>query len=112
MIFTNNLEEQIFIVGSKFGKDKLELYHSADIFVLPTYSENFGIVIAEALCCGVPVITTKGAPWSEIETYDAGRWIEIGEEPLRLSLIDLINKTDNERKEMGSRGRDLIMTNY
>jgi glycosyltransferase involved in cell wall biosynthesis len=39
------------------------ILRSADIMVLPTYSENFGIVVAEALALGVPVITTTGTPW-------------------------------------------------
>lgn len=112
LILKNNLQNQVFIVGSKFGKDKLDAYQNADLFVLPTYSENFGIVIAEALCCGVPVITTNGAPWSEIETHDAGRWVAIGQEPLKIALVELIGKSDAERYAMGSRGRDLIVNNY
>lgn len=49
-------------LGSVFGNAKYKLYRDADLFVLPTHSENFGIVVAEALASGTPVITTKGAP--------------------------------------------------
>jgi glycosyltransferase involved in cell wall biosynthesis len=48
------------------GDEKWRVLQEADLVVLPTRSENFGIVVAEALACGVPVITTKGAPWSEL----------------------------------------------
>jgi glycosyltransferase involved in cell wall biosynthesis len=49
-------------VGAKYGEAKWDFLRSADIMVLPTYGENFGIVVAEALALGLPVITTTGTP--------------------------------------------------
>ncbi|MDD2598638.1 MAG: glycosyltransferase [Kiritimatiellae bacterium] len=53
-------------IGAVFGEAKVKLMKAAEVFVLPTKNENFGIVVAESLACGVPVITTKGAPWAEL----------------------------------------------
>lgn len=112
LIKEKNLQNKIIIVGAKFGQDKIDIYQSADIFVLPTYSENFGIVIAEALCCGVPVITTKGTPWQELETKSAGKWIDIGVSPLQQAMQEMMIKSDLEREIMGRNGRKLIEENY
>jgi len=112
IIKQRELQNQIFIVGSKFAQDKVDIYHSADFFVLPTYSENFGIVVAEALSCGLPVITTKGTPWQELETKKAGKWIDIGVEPLRIALEEMMKKSDLEREVLGRNGRKLIEENY
>ena len=62
--FTTNAD--IVFIGPVYGEEKARLMAAADLFVLPTRSENFGIVVAEALASGVPVITTKGAPWQEL----------------------------------------------
>ena len=61
------LDDQFVFTGPLDDEKKWEAYARVDLFVLPTYSENFGIVVAEALWAGVPVITTKGTPWAELE---------------------------------------------
>jgi glycosyltransferase involved in cell wall biosynthesis len=59
-------DSRVTFCGPLYGEDKYGVMATADLFVLPTRNENFGIVVAEALACGVPVITTKGAPWQEL----------------------------------------------
>lgn len=112
IISSKKLNKQITIKESIFGKEKIEVYHNADLFVLPTYSENFGIVIAEALACGTPVITTKGTPWKDLETYNAGSWIDIGVVPLKDELEKYMNKSEEEYMEMGRNGRRLVEGSY
>lgn len=63
---TPTQNSNFIFTGSLDDEKKWEAYARADLFILPTYSENFGIVIAEALWAGVPVITTKGTPWGEL----------------------------------------------
>ena len=94
------------------GDAKWELYRSADLFVLPSHSENFGLVVAEALACGVPVITTKGTPWQDMQTHGCGWWVDIGVEPLVQALREATALSDAERHEMGERGRALIESKY
>ena len=106
---------------------KWAAYARADLFVLPTHSENFGIVIAEALWAGVPVITTKGTPWKgllgegegqgqgEGEGEGEGRcgwWIDVGVEPLVTALSEAMVLTDEARAEMGRNGRKLVEAKY
>jgi len=100
------------IVGPYYGNAKIDAYHRASVFVLPTYSENFGVVIAEALACGVPVITTNGAPWKEINTCDAGFWIDIGVKPLVKALTEVMSLSESELLQMGCNGRKLVENNY
>jgi glycosyltransferase involved in cell wall biosynthesis len=60
-------------VGNLSGDLKWSAFYSADSFILPSHSENFGIVVAEALSIGTPVlITNKINIYKEIERYNAG----------------------------------------
>ena len=135
------LEQSVSFGRSVSGEEKKRLFAETDLFVLPTRSENFGIVVAEALACGIPVITTKGAPWQELENCEnalmrecvnegdgnkairqsgnqafqpvrAGWWVDIGVEPLAEALREAMGLTDEERHAMGKNGRKLVESKY
>ena len=99
-------------IGSVDGAEKGNLYRSANLFILPTHSENFGIVIAEALASGTPVITTKGTPWEGLLTHKCGWWIDIGVQPLANTIQQAINLSDAERAEMGARGKRYVLDEF
>lgn len=107
-----NVSEQIEFAGGVYGEEKWELYHASDLFVLPTYSENFGIVVAEALATGLPVITTTGTPWQELVTEKCGWWIDLAVENLQKAITEALQLEPEELKAMGVRGEKLIMEKY
>ncbi len=106
------LEQRVTFTGMLSGDRKAVALGNANLFVLPTHSENFGIVIAESLAYQVPVITTREAPWSELTTYHCGWWIQDAREPLVEALTEAMKLSDSQRLVMGERGRQLIASKY
>lgn len=102
----------IVFVGGVYGERKWELYRNSDFFILPSYSENFGYVIAESLACGIPVITTQGTPWRDLETYHCGCWVRRDKDSLKQAVSHLLSLSDDELKELGSNGRKLVEEKY
>ena len=78
------------------GDEKINIMSSADFFILPTFNENYGIVIAESLSRGVPAITTKGAPWSLLNTENCGLWVDNNEEGIKRGLKQAFNMSEKD----------------
>jgi glycosyltransferase involved in cell wall biosynthesis len=95
-----------------FGDHKWKIYKSSDLFVLPTFSENFGLSVAESLSSGVPVVVTCGAPWSLVDTIGCGWSIDIGVIPLVDCLRAAMSKNQKELHEMGERGRVWMVKDF
>ena len=80
------LNKKILFLGFKNNFQKIEYFKKSDIFVLPSYSENFGIVVPEALSFGLPVLTTKKTPWNNLNENNCGWSINTGKVSLKISL--------------------------
>lgn len=106
------LEGMVAFPGGVFGDAKWRLFERADVFVLPTLNENFGIVIAEALLKGTPVITCKGAPWGELLTERCGWWVERTPHAVAAAILEALALPPAELEAMGRRGRRLVEERY
>lgn len=96
------IAEYIHFTGHVEGDEKSRIFWSSDVSVVPSYTENFAMVVAEALAHGVPVIASKGTPWSEIIGHQCGLWVENDPVSLVRAISEIRNK---DLHQMGLNGR-------
>ncbi|WP_097737010.1 glycosyltransferase [Escherichia coli] len=99
-------------MGMLSGEEKEYCFSIAQFFVLPSYTENFGVVIGEAMARTVPVLTSTNTPWKDVNTNNAGVCFDLSTENLKRELEFFFNLSDSTRKEMGRNARELIVRNY
>jgi glycosyltransferase involved in cell wall biosynthesis len=104
--------QRVEFAGAIYGEEKWAECRNADLFVLPTHSENFGMAVAEALAAGTPVVVSKGAPWSGLQEKGAGWWIDIGVDPLVACLEGALSLSEIELASKGARGRDWMERDF
>jgi glycosyltransferase involved in cell wall biosynthesis len=106
------LESDFRFIGPTENNAKWNCFRQADLFVLPSHSENFGLVVAEALACGVPVIATRGTPWEDLVAHRCGWWVPVGEEGLAEALREATALPPAQLVAMGRQGRALVENRY
>ncbi len=99
---------QTTFTGMLLGSQKMSAFRDADVFVLPSYTENFGIAVVEAMASGLPVvISNKINIWREVAEARAGLVVNCDVQEISSALLTLL--VDPMRgKEMGKRGRRLV----
>lgn len=105
------LDHTIF-TGMLRGEEKLAALHEADVFVLPSYTENFGIAILEALATGTPVvISDKVNIWREIDAAGVGLVTPLQPNAVAEAILTLLCDPDR-RASMSTRARPFVEMTY
>lgn len=107
-----NLDNNVFMLGHRENKEKNTLYELADLFVLPSYNEGFGITVLEALRQYTPVITTTGTPFKEIPTINCGWYVAPEVETILKAIEDFDNLSNVEIDQMKNNGYCWIKDSY
>jgi glycosyltransferase involved in cell wall biosynthesis len=103
------LDGRVEMLGAVLSNEKKGLFERSDVALVPSYTENFAIVVAEALAHGVPVIASKGTPWSRLEEMRCGLWVNNDPE----SLADAIRSISTmPLPDMGRRGREWMQREF
>lgn len=83
------ISESVVFLGHLEGNDKFNCYNKSKALILPSFSENFGNVVVEALSVGCPVIASIYTPWESISTHNAGFWVDNSVDSLVHSITEL-----------------------
>ncbi|MBA4375967.1 MAG: glycosyl transferase [Anaerolinea sp.] len=103
--------ERVTFAGMLRGQDKLAAFADADVFVLPSYTESFGMAVVEAMACGLPVvISNKVNIWREVAQAEAGLVVNCDSGELADALLKIMD--DPELKEHGEKGKHLVQQRF
>jgi glycosyltransferase involved in cell wall biosynthesis len=106
------LEDRFHFTGPVGGADRMALLRRADVFVLPTPSEGFSMVILEALACGCAVITSRGAHFPEIESADAGSIIDLNADAYGKCISEYVGRGRSDLSRQGRNGTRLVQERF
>ena len=107
-----NLESSVEFPGPKFGEELSQEYDNCDCLVLPSFTENFGATVVDAMAHGKPCIASIFTPWKELEDGGCGWWVGNKPESLAKAIREMIETGDIARCEMGERARRLVEMKY
>jgi len=109
LVASEGLENRVTMAGQIEGECKRQAFVNADLVIVPSHTENFGLVVGESLAYGVPVIASKGTPWRKVEEVGCGLWVENSP----AALADAVERASAMRlDEMGEKGRDWITREF
>ncbi|MEI7502652.1 MAG: glycosyltransferase [Paludibacter sp.] len=106
------LENSVRFIHPLYGADKEDIFAATELFILPTYSEGFPMVVLDSLAAGIPVITTFASSWNDLILYNCGWWTDINTQAISAALRESVNMSSSDLKRMGGNGKKLISNKY
>ncbi len=103
------VDDKAVMVGEVLDDAKERAFQQADVCVTPSYTENFAIVVAEALARAVPVIASRGTPWQGVEQHGCGLWIDNSPAIIAAAITRLRSAP---LRDMGMRGREWMQREF
>lgn len=103
---------EIIFTGAVYSGAKQFFYQKAKYFVLPSFSENFGVVVVEALAAGTPVLTTTGTPWKILEDRGCGLCVKPEVSALQAALKELLTLPEEKYTRMSEKSRTFVKEHY
>jgi glycosyltransferase involved in cell wall biosynthesis len=111
-IETLELSERVTYLGHVGGERARQVWATADAFILPSYSEGFSMAILEALACSLPSLITTACHFPELADAQGTVVVESEVGEIAQGLRDLLERTDDERRQLGQNGRQLVENQY
>jgi glycosyltransferase involved in cell wall biosynthesis len=111
-ITNSSLRSHTTITGFVTGELKASLLQAADLFVLPSYYENFGIAVAEAMVAGVPVVISDQVHiWQQVHDSESG-WVGTTEVESLVELLQQALQNPQERQRRGINAQNYALENF
>lgn len=108
----HGVADRIQFVGPVYGEDKWRLMAEADAFVLPSYSENFGNAVLEAMAVGLPVVVTPEVGLAETVARTGAGLVADGNSEALAAAIRRLLDDPAQAAQMGKRGRQTVAAEF
>lgn len=108
-IEASGVHRQVRMIGEVVGEAKTRFFAAADLLLMPSHTENFGMVVVEALAHGVPAVASTGSPWKRLETTGCGFWVANDPETLTRTIL---GASRAPLQTMGNAGREWMLREF
>jgi glycosyltransferase involved in cell wall biosynthesis len=112
LVRTQSVSDRVQFLGAVSDEHKWGLYESAELFVLPSYSENFGNVVAEAMAMSCPVVVTPEVGLASMVRETGSGVVASGEPRLLANAISALVADPARRRQLGIAGRQTVLNRF
>jgi len=109
---TLGLDKKVLFLGKKEGAEKFQLFAGAYCSIMPSITENFGMVVVESLSQGTPVIASTGTPWQVLEQEQAGLWVDPEAAPLTAAIDQILTLSPDAYQAMRHQSYQLVCRDF
>ena len=111
-LILNTRSKSIKFIGPVYGEDKIKFLQTSDVLIMPSYNENFGMVVAEALSNNTPVICSMNTPWQKVIEIKCGWHIPNDKISIKKTFLKVFKMSKNNLSDKGIKGRLWMKKEY